>query len=69
MYVLGTRKIIYSYYVVFDEFFSITLKYRSQPYAGSMAICPDVLYTPYDTSLREKISNITAFTQFEEGNL
>ena len=34
-----------------------------------MAMCPDVSYTPCDTSSREQTSDIITFTQFEEGNL
>ena len=69
VYVPCTRKIIYSYDVVFDEFFSSMLAYMSQPYAEEMDICPSMSYTPYDTSLREQTGNIFTFAQFEEGNL
>ena len=50
MYVPGTRKIIYSYGVVFDEIFSITLAYTSQTYAEDMAMIMYVSYTFYATS-------------------
>ena len=52
LYVPGTRKIIYSYDVVFHESFSSTLAYHSQPYAKAMDVLPDVLYTLYPTSSR-----------------
>ena len=32
-------------------------------------MCPDVSYTPYDKSSKEKDGNIITFAQFEEGNL
>ena len=34
-----------------------------------MDVCPDVSYTPYAASSREKTGDIITFTQFEEGNL
>ena len=34
-----------------------------------MDVCPDVSYTPYAVSPREKTGDIITFTQFEEGNL
>ena len=52
VYVSGTRKIIYSYYVIFDESFSSTLAYALQPYVEAMDMRPAVSYTPYATSSR-----------------
>ena len=69
MYVPSTRKIIYSYDVIFDESFSSTLAYMSQPYVEVMAMRPAVSYTPYDTYSREKTGNIIMFAHFEEGCL
>ena len=68
MYVPSTRKIISSYDVVFNESFSSALAYTSQPYSEAMLIHLAVMYTPCDTSLREKTGDIITFTQFEEGN-
>ena len=48
----GTRNIISSYHVVFDESFSSALSYISQPYAKAMTMRPTVSYTHYDTSSR-----------------
>ena len=50
VYVPGTMKIIYSYDVVFDDSFSSTVSYTSQPYHEVMAMHPSVSYTPYDKS-------------------
>ena len=69
VYVPHTRKIIYSYNVVFDVIFSSALAYTSHPYAEAMDMRPDVSYIPYDTSSRERTGNIITFTHFEEGNL
>ena len=52
VYVSGTRKITFSYDVVFDEISSSTLAYMSQPYAEAMGMRPDVSYTTYATSSR-----------------
>ena len=60
MYVPSTRKVIYSYDVVFDKSFSSALLYTSQLYSEAMAVRPAVTYTPYATSSKE---------QFEEGNI
>ena len=68
MYVPGTRKIISSYDVVFDESFSSTLSYTSQSYAEEMAMGPGVTYTPYATSSREPTGDIFTFAYFEEGD-
>ena len=62
-------KIISSYDVVFDESFSSTLAYISQPYSESMTMRPAVTYTPCDTSSREKTGDIITFAKFEEGNI
>ena len=69
MYVPSTRKIILSYYVVFDESFSGMLAYTSQPYAEEMSMCPAVSFIPFATSLRGNTINIITFAQFEEGGL
>ena len=69
MYVTSTRKIISSYDVVFDESFSSTLAYTSQPYAEAMAMCPAVSYIPCATYSKEKTGNIITFAQFKERNL
>ena len=69
MYIPGTRKIIYSYYVVLDESFSSALAYTSQPYSEVMAVCPSMSYITCATSSKEQTGNIITFTQFEEGNL
>ena len=50
VYIHSTRKIIYSYDVVFYESFSSELAYTSQPYSEAMAMRPEVTYTPYATS-------------------
>ena len=68
MHVPSTRKII-SLYDVFDELFCSTLAYTSQPYAEAMAMRPAVLCIPCTTSSKEKTSNKTTFTHFEEGDL
>ena len=39
----------------------------SQPYVESMAMRPDVSYTPYATYSKEKTSDIITSEQFEEG--
>ena len=69
VYVPSTRKLISSYDVVFDESFSSVLLYTSQPYSESMAMRPEVTYTPYSTSLREQTGDVITFAQFEEGNI
>ena len=69
VYIPSSRKIISPYYVVFDEILSSVLEYTSQPYSEVMAMCPDVTYTPCDTSSREQTGNIITFTQFKEGNI
>ena len=69
MYVSSTRKIISSYYVVFDESFSSALEYKSQPYSEAMAMRPSVTYTPCATSSKEQTGDIVMFAQFEEGNI
>ena len=45
MYVLITRKIIYSYDVVFEKSFSSVLAYTPQPYSVAVAMRPAVMYT------------------------
>ena len=69
VYVPGTRNIISSYYVVFDESFSITLAYTSQLYAEVMSMRSSVSYEPYAKYSREQTGNIITFAQFEEGSL
>ena len=53
----------------FNESFSSTLAYMSQPYAEAMAIRPAVSYITDAASSKEKTGDIIVFTQFEEGNL
>ena len=53
VYIPSTRKIIYSYDIVFDEIFSSTLEYKSKPYAEAIAMRPAVSYIPYVTSSKE----------------
>ena len=69
MYVPITRKTISSYDVVFDEVFPSTLLYTSSPYAEAMAMRTSVSFTPYTTFPKEQSSDVTTFTQSEEGNL
>ena len=69
MYVPSTRKLISSYDVVFDDFFSNALSYTPQLYSEAMAMRPVVTYTPYTTSSKEQTGDVITFTQFEEGNL
>ena len=69
VYVPSTRKVISSYDVVFDKSFSSALSYRSRPYAESMAMRPEVTYTPYATSSKEQNGDVITFAQVEEGNL
>ena len=52
VYVPSTRKVIFSYNVVFDKKNSSALSYTSQPYSEAMAMRPAVTYTPYATSLK-----------------
>ena len=67
--VSSTRKIIYSYDVVFDEITSSTLAYKSQSYSEVIYICSSVSCTPCAKSLREQTGDIIMFAQFEEGDL
>ena len=69
VYVPSTRKIISSYDVVFDESSSSKLELTPQPYSYAMAMRPDVTYTPYATSPKEKTVNIITFAHIEEGGL
>ena len=69
VYVPSTRKVIYSYDVVFDEIFPSALSYMSQHYLEAMVMRPAVTYTPYAMSLKEQTSNVITFAQFEEGNI
>ena len=69
LYVPSKRNTIYSYDVVFDDFFSSVLAYTSWPYSEAMAMRPSVTYTPYGTSSREQNDNIITFAKFEEGGL
>ena len=61
MYVQGTSKIISSYDVVFYERCLCKLEYTSQPYEEAMDVRPDVSYTPYYASTREKTGNLITF--------
>ena len=69
MYVPSTRKIIFSYDVVFYEKKSSALEYTSRPYSEAMAMRPTGTYTSCATPLREQTGNIITFTHFEEGNI
>ena len=69
MYIPSTIKIISSYNVAFDESFSSALAYTPRPYSEAMAMRPEVMYTPYATSLKEKTGDVIKFTQSEEGNI
>ena len=69
VYVPSTRKVISSYDVKFDESFVSALSYTSRQYAEAMAVRPEVTYTPYATSSKEKNGDVITFAQFEEGNL
>ena len=69
MYVPSKRKIISSYDVVFDESFSSTFEYTSQPYVEAMDMRPAVSYISFATSSKEQAGNIIKFTHFEEGGL
>ena len=65
VYVPSTRKVIYSYDVVFDESFSSALSYTSRPYSEAMTMRPAVTYTPYAKSSKEQNGNVITFTKFE----
>ena len=69
MYIRSTRKIIFSYDVIFDESFSSALSYTSRPYSEAMDMCLYMTYTPYAASSKEKTGNIITFKTFEEENL
>ena len=69
LYVPSTRKVIYSYDVVFEEMFSSALSYTSRPYSELMAMRPAVTCTPYATSSKEQTGDIITFAQFEEGGI
>ena len=69
VYIPSTRKMLYSYDIVFDESFSSALAYTSQPYSEAMGMHPSVTYKPCDTSSRGKTGDIIKFAQFEEGNI
>ena len=69
VYVPSTRKIIYSYDVVFDEKNSSALAYTSQTYPEPMDVRLSVSYITCATSSKEQTVNIITFTQFEEGIL
>ena len=64
VYVPSSRKIIYSYDVVFDKIFSSALAYTPQYYPEATEIRPAVTYTPCATSQRRKNGDIIKFTQF-----
>ena len=69
VYIPSTRKIIYSDDVVFDEFFSCELAYKSRPYSETMVMRPAVTYTPYATFLKEQTENAITFAHSEEGKI
>ena len=56
LYISSTRKIIYSYDVVFDESFCSTLSYTSQPYAEATDMRPAVSCIPCDTYPKGKMA-------------
>ena len=56
VYLPSTRKVIYSYDVVFDESFSSVLSYTSRPYSEAKAMRPAMMYTLYDTATRKKLT-------------
>ena len=69
MYIPSTRKIISSYDVVFDESFSTALANTSRPSSEAMAMRPEVTYTPFAASSKEKTGDVITFAQFERGNI
>ena len=69
VYVPITRKIISSYYVVFDESFSSALAYMSRPYPEAMDMRSSVTYTSCATYSRGETGEIIMFAKFEEWNL
>ena len=52
-----------------DESFSTAVSYTSRPYSESMAIRPEVTYTPYAMSSKEQTGDVITFAQFAEGNI
>ena len=69
LYVPSTRKVIFSYNVVFDKNKYSALSYTSRPYAEAMAMRLAVAYILYATSSKEQTGNVITFAQFEEGGL
>ena len=69
MYVSSTRKVISSYDVVFDKFFSSAMSYTSRPYSEAIVMRPAVTFTPYATSSKEQTGDVITFAQFDEGRL
>ena len=69
MYIPSTRKVIFSYDVVFDENISSALSYTSQSYSEAIALRPAVTYTPYAASSKGETGDVITFAQFEEGDL
>ena len=67
IYVPGTRKIVSSYDVLFEEEICSALEYMSRPYSVTIDMWPSVLYIPYATSYHEQTGDIITFPQFEEG--
>ena len=65
MYLPSTRKVIYSYDVVFDEIFYSALAYTSRPYSEAMTMRPVVTYNPYATTSKEQTGDVIMFAQFE----
>ena len=68
VYVPHKQRILYLYYVVYDESFSSALAYMSQLYAEPMTIRLAVSYILYAKSSRKTGDRIT-LSHFEEGNL
>ena len=54
---------------MFDESFSNALAYTSRLYSEEMAMRPEVAYTPYAMSSKEKTDNVIMFAHFEEENI
>ena len=69
VYLPSTWKIISSYYIVFDESFSIALAYTSLPYSETIAMRLYVSYTPCAISSKGKTGDKLTFAQFEERDL
>ena len=49
---------------MFDESFSSALSYKSRHHSEAMEMRPEVTYTPYATSSKEKTGDIIMSAQF-----